>query len=752
MLRLVRPGFYFLLFLFATLPVFSQTTPESTIVSITDPPASPITRTQDGQITIRATRLEQPLTLDGSLQEDIYRTTPAANHFIQQFPRGGEPATDDTDVWIFFDSRNVYVSVRCWDSHPQQMVADEMRRDNQNIWLNDNIIVVLDTFLDRRSAFFFQTNPIGGVRDALVIDETTTNYDWNTVWDVKSRKFEAGWTAEMAIPFKSLRYKPTTEPQSWGMNVMRVVRARNEQTLLSRVPATYGGQGVFRLASAATVVGVGVPEASRNIEVKPYAISNLTTNLPAGIRNHFDGDFGLDAKYGLTSSLTFDLTYNTDFAQVEIDEQQVNLTRFSLFFPEKRDFFLEGQGVFDFGGSGARRSGTADDTPILFFSRRIGLNAGRPVPIQAGGRLMGRMGRLSLGMLNIQTGAADEADAVSTNFSVMRVKRDILRRSSIGLLMTNRSPSGPGSGSNQVYGTDATLAFFENIRLNGYYARSATTGRSGNPESYRGQLQYAADKYGFEAERLKVGDAFNPEVGFLRRQDFRRTFALGRFSPRPRSLPGVRKLTWEASVARYVNSADVLETQQHKGSFRVEFHSSDQLSFDFLRNYEMVSKPFRLASGAEVPVGQYRFQELATTYTIGPQRRVSGAVNLNRGAFYGGHRTQIGFSGRSKFSAQFAIEPRVSMDWVRLPQATFRVTLVGARPTFTITPRMFASALLQYNSSTNSLETNVRWRWEYQPGSDLFIVYTDGRDTSASGFPALLNRGIAVKFTRFLRF
>ena len=713
------------------------------------PPAT-VLRSEDGQITIRAVRLEQPLTLDGVINEEIYKTVAPVADFVQQFPRGGEPATEDTHLWVFFDDDTVYVVLRCLDSRPDQMVANEMRRDNINIWQNDNVIVSLDTFYDRRSAFFFQTNPLGGVRDALIVDETTTNYDWNTVWDVKSRRTEHGWTTEIAIPFKSLRYTPISS-QIWGLNVMRVVRSKNEQTLLAGVPPSYGGQGYARMASAATLVGVEAPAGSRNLELKPYAISDVTTNRAAGMANDVDGAFGVDAKYGLTSSLTADFTYNTDFAQVEIDEQQVNLTRFSLFFPEKRDFFLEGQGIFDFAGSGARRAGN-DETPIMFFSRRIGLNGSQPVAIQAGGRLMGRMGRVSMGVLNIQTEDAPKANALATNFSVVRVKRDIFRRSSVGLIVTNRNPSAPGIGSNQVYGLDANLSFFENVRLNSYYARSATTARSGDSESYRGQFQYAADRYGFELQRLKVGDAFNPEVGFLRRNDFRRTFALGRFSPRPRSIRGLRRVTWEASLDRFVTSTDTLETQQQNGAFRLEFNSSDTFAVDYSRNYEFLLRRYEVADEIAVPLGAHRFQAVTANYSLGPQRRVSGSFSVHRGGFYTGDRTQLGYNGRVKLSPQLAVEPRASVDWVDLPQGSTRITLVGIRPTFTLTPRMFVSALVQYNSGSQSLETNARWRWEYQPGSDVFVVYTDGRETSRPGFPELVNRGIALKLTRFVRF
>jgi len=718
-------------------------------------------RDADGRMTVRAVRVERPPVLDGVLDEEVYRTLTPASSFVQQYPVNGEPATEDTQVWISFDSDNVYVALRAWDSRPDQMVANEMRRDNQNIWLNDNIIVLLDTFLDRRSAFFFQTNPLGGIRDALVLNESTTNYDWNTVWDVKSRRDDEGWTAEMAIPFKSLRYN-SEAVQLWGFNVMRVVRSKNEQSLLSPVPDNAGGG--MRMASAATLVGIEAPDGSRNIELRPYAISDLTTNRPAGVSNDVSADVGIDARYGITSSMTFDLTYNTDFAQVEIDEGQVNLTRFSLFLPEKREFFLEGQGVFDFagsGGGGLRR--VNGPLPYIFFSRRIGISDGTPVPIQQGGRVMGRVGPVSMGLLNIQTEDAEVGDARATNFSVVRIKSDVLRRSSVGMILTNRRPEFLGEGSNLVYGADANLLFYDNMQINGFYARSSTTGAGGSgggpgsetlgdKDSYRAQLQYDSDRYGLQAELLKVGDAFDPEVGFLLRDDFRRTFASARFSPRPAANRYVRKLSWEAGLDRFVNEADVLETRKETGNFSLEFNSSDLLSLDFSRNLEFLTEPFEVAAGLAVPEGQHRFNEAAVGIQLGSHRQVSGRANLTWGDFFNGQRTGIAYVGRVEFSSRFSVEPRVSFDWITLPRGKARVALYGVRPTLTVTPRMYVGALMQYNSSTEALETNVRWRWEFEPGSDLFVVYTDGRATTGRGFSRLVNRGLAIKFTRFFRF
>ena len=301
-----------------------------------------------------------------------------------------------------------------------------MRRDHWSIGRGDSFTVALDTFYDRRNGFIFQTNLLGAIRDAQVIDERNENDDWNTVWNVQTTRFEAGWTVEMAIPFKSLRYQQRSD-QVWGINVQRNVRWKNEQSFLSPIPASYSFGGINKFSSAATLVGIETPASSKNLELKPYGISTIATDRTAtpSVSNDAGGDLGFDVKYGLTRGLTADFTVNTDFAQVEADEEQVNLTRFSLFFPEKREFFLEGQGVFNFGGRRNEVWGPGGDTPIMFYSRRIGLSDGGIVPIRAGGRVTGRGGRYTVGLLTMQAGESEAAGTSATNFSVVRIRRDI---------------------------------------------------------------------------------------------------------------------------------------------------------------------------------------------------------------------------------------------------------------------------------------------------------------------------------------
>lgn len=760
------------LFFLLTASLYAQGTlgsPTAGIVIDGPPPPVPpavITRDALGRATVRATRIAEPIRIDGRLDESVYTTIPAIDGFIQQEPREGEPASEATEAWVFFDERNVYIAARCRDSNPGAMVANELRRDSFNIFQNDNFAVVLDTFYDRRNAFMFYTNPVGGLSDQYITDERDSNRDWNTVWDVRTQRSEEGWTVEMEIPFKSLRYKPGN-PQVWGINFRRVIRSKNEYDYLTRIPRSYGGRGIQKISSAATLVGIEVPSGSANVEIKPYVLGTVKTDLGADIpfSNKVEADAGFDGKYGLTRGLTLDYSFNTDFAQVEDDEQQVNLTRFSLYYPEKRDFFLEGAGIFAFGGAGGRGGGGGGGggggfegslpslAPIMFYSRRIGLNDdGEEVPILGGARLTGRAGAYTLGILNIQSRDAPEAETPATNFSVVRVKRDVLRRSSIGMIATHRSRSIEGAGSNQLLGFDAGFVFYENLHIDGYLARTWTPGLRGDDLSYRAALDYSGDRYGLQVEHLRVGSNFNPEIGFLRKEDFRRSVAQARFSPRPRSSRLVRRYRYEAMLDYITDGEGRLETRQAQLSMGIEFNNSDRWSLEYERNREVLDEEFELHDDVIVPPGAYDFQNLRTSFNFGPQRRISGRASLAYGGFYGGHRTEAGFRGRMELSYKFSLEPGVSLNWVDTPWGAAQPHLVSTRINYAFSPRIFLGTLLQYNMGGETLSTNVRFRWEYKPGSDLYVVYSEGRLTDLGGFPRIETRSFAVKFTRLLRF
>jgi hypothetical protein len=711
-----------------------------------------VERTAADKVTVRAVRVDKPLEIDGRLDEAVYGSVEAIGGFIQQEPHEGEPATEKTEAWILFDDDNLYICARNWDSHPEREIANELRRDNGNILGNENFTFVIDTFHDGRNGYLFQTNPLGGLRDMVVTDDQQ-NSSWNGIWYVKTGRFEHGWTLEVAIPFKTLRYRGNG-PQTWGINLRRFVKWKNEISYLSLVPAALGVGGVSRMASAATVVGLETPSQSKNIELKPYAVTSLTTDR--AVKEPFDNDpkanAGLDFKYGLTRSLIADATYRTDFAQVEEDLQQVNLTRFSLFFPEKRDFFIEGQGILDFGG--VQSLNTPGDVPLMFFSRQIGLSAGQAVPVVGGARLTGRAGLYSIGLLNIQTEDKPAANAVATNFTALRVKRNIFQRSNVGVITTRRGPSAAaGRDASYSVGVDATLLFFKSVNLTSYYARTSVPGVTGDTASYRGRFDYTDDRYGASAEHMLIGKDFRPEVGYVRRTDFRRTFGSARFSPRPKKSSSVRKLTVQGSLD-YVTDAPAIAVQNReaKGMFFVDFQSSDRLQFDHTRDYELVPAKFTLAPGVVVPAGGYDSHASRVAYTLGQQRKVSGTVSASSGTLYNGTKSEVTYSGRWGVVPRFSMEPGVTIDWVSLPYGDFTARVLSSRFTLTPSARMLISSLVQYNSAADSLSSSVRLRWEYTGGSELFVVYSDGRNTLTSGFPSLLNRTFAIKATRLVRF
>jgi hypothetical protein len=715
-----------------------------------------LSRDDQGRATIRAVRVTTPVHVDGRLDEAIYQTVVPASDFIQMEPNGGQTATEKTEVWLLFDRDNVYVTFRAWESQPDRSIANEMRRDSGNIRQGDSVGFGLDTFRDRRNAFQFEANALGARTDGQSTNERQYNADWNPVWSLAAGTFDGGWTIEAAIPFKSLRYAPGSV-QDWGFQARRTNKWKNEIAYLTKVPPAFGlGRADFSASLFAAVVGLEAPPPSRNLELKPYAIANVTTdNVATPRRTHDpDGDVGVDAKYSITQNITADLTYNTDFAQVEADEQQVNLTRFSLFFPEKRDFFLENQGIFTFGNNSTGTNNTSSDVPLLFYSRRIGLANNRDVPIFGGGRVTGRTGRYSFGFVNMQTKKEEAARAPSTNFSVVRLKRDVLRRSSVGLLATSRSRSQTLAGSNQAYGVDGTFAFFSNLSFATYFAQTRSEGVSRSRSSYRTQMEYAGDRYGVQLERLTVDPNFNPEVGFLRRTDMRKNYGQLRFSPRPSSMRAVRKFYYIGQFPYIEAAAGHLSTPISDIEFQTELQNSDRFIAGFQQDYELITRAFSIVPGAGIATGSYEFRTGRIGYNLGQQRPISGNLLVERGEFYGGERTGITFNrSRVNFSSQLSIEPTLTVNWIDLPVGSFTTKLIGSRITYTATPLLFASALVQYNSSTRSVSTNARLRWEYRPGSELFIVYNEERDSEADpGAPGLLNRAFIVKVNRFFRF
>jgi hypothetical protein len=730
-------------------------------------PPAVLSRDADGRTTIRAVRVVEALDIDGNLDEEFYRTSPAIEEFVQSVPiEFGEP-TERTEFWIAFDDDNLYVAARVWDAQGEDgWIANEMRRDSQQLRQNDNVGIWLDTYYDRRNALAFYVTPIGGFADFQITNEGNPNFDWNPVWDVRTGRFEGGWTMEMAIPFKSLRYRPGRD-QVWGVQLRRSVLRRGEWNHITPLPLSVvgnGSQGVFRVSMYANLVGIEAPRAGRNLEVKPFVTSGLRTDVNTNpqLSNDLHGDVGLDVKYAITQNLTADFTVNTDFAQVEVDEQQVNLTRFSLSFPEKREFFLEGRGIFNFGSGGGPGGfgggGGGGAAPNLFYSRRIGLQGATPVPILGGARVTGKVGAFDIGALSIQTAEDADIGAESTNFTVLRLRRDILARSTVGLIFQNRSNSAAAEGgSNQTMGIDGAFGLSSALNISSYYARTQTPGLTGREDSYRAQLNYDGGLLGGSLDHLLVGDDFNPEIGLVRRRGFRQSALSARVSPRPESIDWIRQLSVQGRVNYLENEREgFVESRSRGGSFDVELERGDNFSAAITNKYESLVRPERI-SGAIIPIGRYDFSDYQISYRLGPQRTFQGNLSVEWGGYFTGDRLSLGIgNGRLEVTPQISIEPSIEFNWIDLPQqeveGQFNQHVARSRLTYTLTPRAYLSGLVQYNSGTESFSGNFRLRWEWAPGSELFVVYTEERNAgSLDRWSELSNRGLAIKINRLFR-
>ena len=389
---------------------------------------------------------------------------------------------------------------------------------------------------------------------------------------------------------------------------------------------------------------------------------------------------------------------------------------------------------------------------MLFFSRRVGLGELGPVPIRAGGRVTGKAGAFGVGALYIQTDEDEATDSPRTSFATLRLKRDALRRGTVGVIATRRSPTLSGEGINEVLGADAQFAFFTHLNVEGYYASSRTGGRRDDGTSHQVRFNYAGDRYGLDLERLVVGEDFDAEVGFVPRVGFEQHRAQARFSPRPRSWKAVRKLGLTAEVDHIADRHGRLETRGASLQFDLERENSDHFYATYARRFEFLPYDFPIAEDVVIPSDEYEFDELRFMYLLGRQRTISGWLSFQTGGFYDGTLTSAGYDGRVGITPRLILEPRVFVNWIDLPGGAFTTELYGGRISYNFSPRMFLSALVQYNSTTHSLDSNVRLRWEYTPGSDLFVVYSDGRDTTATGVPTVRNQTFVVKLTRLFRF
>ena len=705
------------------------------------------------RLRVEPRRVDRPPVVDGLLDEEAWLSAAVVDDFVQQEPAEGEPATERTVVRLLYDAQALYIGVEAHDSVPEAVIATEMRRDSLRLLDEDNFQIILDTFHDRRSGYMFVTSPLGAKLEQQVSEEgeggwrgtntSNINLNWDGVWDVVAQRTPEGWTAEIAIPMITLRF-PDADEQVWGVNFMRNIRRKNEQVFWAPISKEYS---LTRVSLAGTMAGITGVDQGMDLRVTPYVLSGGRQDRAVG--GSLDGsgfrDVGLDVKYGLASGLNLDLTLNTDFAQVEVDEQQVNLTRFPLFFPEKRDFFLENAGMFNVGAaSGFNR--LAD----LFFSRRIGLSeTGQPVPIVGGARVSGKVNRHNIAAMNITTGAFGSP---GENFFVGRYSRDILSRSKVGGIVIDKNAVGDAH-LNRTFAADTTLALHRNFVVNGFLAKTETPGRAGQDMAAYGRGTWLSPSWSFYGEYIDLQENFNAEVGFVPRVGIRTSKFHGEWDPRPGRW-GIRMFDPMWNITYTTDQNNRLLTRRIHHMIGTYFENGSSFTVWYNDHFEQLDVPFEIRrNDVLIPPGTYRFGEWNYRFRSDPSRRLYGEAGYSPQTFFGGTRIDTRATLGVRATSRIAAELRFNRSDVDLPWGAFVADLASLRFDFALSPEMTLRTLTQYNSTTGELSNSVRFNWIYSPGSDIYVAYDELRlDTQPGlyGFhatPWLRNRQLAVKMT-----
>lgn len=719
------------------------------IGSVIGGPAGAV-RAQEPARVLQAARLTpaERVALDGRLDETIWMRAPAADRFLQQEPFEGRPPTERTEVRVAYDADNLYIGATLHDSDPDRILGRQRRRD-QDLDSDDRFMVVLDTFLDGRTAYYFETNPAGLMGDGLVRSTgyASVNKAWDGVWEARVARGAFGWSAELRIPFRTLNFDESSD--AWGINFQRTVRRKNEEMIWS---GHRRNQGLLRPIHAGRLTGVRNVTQGLGLEVAPYGAA--AWRAEAGAPADVPLDAGVDLTYSVTANLRAAVTVNTDFAETEVDRRRVNLTRFPLFFPEQRDFFLESAGIFEFAPLNAVNP---------YFSRRIGLDEGQAIPIEYGVRLAGQTGAYDLGLLQVRTGSAGGRPA--EHFTVARVKRNFLAQSSIGLLYTRRAASGgrgPAAPDRHTAGADidlftSTFLGDKNLQMQAFYVAHTDPERGGvsgaADRSSRGfRINYPNDVWRAHLSFREFGAQWDPAVGFAPRRGFRRANPVVTFAPRPGWFSSVRNFEFRVHHERLTDLDNRLLTRETGLTLLgVRFESGDR--FDLRRNFrfEILEGPFEIHPGVVLPVGAYTFDDWEISVETASRRRLSGRASVTAGALWSG--------GRSALALALTVRPFHGVtggaEWeheaVDLLHGRFTTNLVRLLGSWHASPWLAFDGNLQYDTVTDVAGLYTRLRWILRPGSDFYFVYTENW-RSTRGRLLALSRGVTTKINYTHRF
>jgi hypothetical protein len=682
----------------------------------------------------------ESIKLDGLLSEPAWARANVAGDFYQQVPDEGELATQKTEAHLLYDDKNIYVGIRCWQT--DRIVVTDIHRDFA-IMDNDLVEIVFDAFKDSRNSLTFITNPMGALSDVqFSSDGVEANQNWNAVWDVKTHLYDDSWTVEMIIPFKSLRFKKS-EIQEWGLNIMRRARYINEGSCWSFVPRRFK---VGMVSLAGTMTGLRNVKPGRNLKLKPFVVGSAI-RIPSrpGKPDFYPGKIGLDLKYGVTTGLTLDFTANTDFSQVEADVQQINLTRFSLFYPEKREFFLENSNLFHMGE--VLNMGSSD--VMLFYSRRIGLDQSGmiPIPLLGGIRLSGHADKYELGFLDMQS--KEFGSTPANNFTVARIRRSISRNSDFGAMFINRQATSVENDYNRVYGIDANLRLTQDLVFNSFLAKSQTPEMSGKDWAGGATLTFSKRSYTLGGKYREVQPNFRSEVGYVPRTDVRLFNGNFAWLFHPEDFLQIREIRPNVTVNNFLTTENELDTRTVNTGINIEFHNGAVFKAWREQSHEILRNDFRPFPDRVIPPGSYAYAFYHVEYTHDDSRILSPNFQFEKGGYYDGDRTKLGGGIKFHPNAKLSFTASIERNNVDIPSGTYGTNLIIWRINYSFTTRMFLDALVQYNSVTGLISSNIRFNLIHHPLSDLFVVYNDNHDRRTGD---LVGRALSVKFTHLLDF
>ena len=686
---------------------------------------------------VAAVRVDKAPELDGTLKDPAWQDARLISNFRQREPFERQPPTEKTEVRVLYDSHYLYFGIQCFDSEPKKIVATELRRD-ADFSVDDNFTVLISPNNDRRNGYTFTTNPLGTQFDALISDEGRVNDpNWDGIWKSNAHITPDGWTATIAIPFSTLNFK-TSSNVTIGMNFRRFIRRKNEEDLWQSYLRIYG---IERISEAGELTDLKDIGSGRLLVIKPYVVGGVRSDPQNGTRMLHTG--GLDLKYGIRSNLVANLTFNTDFADAEVDPVRFNITPFKSSLPEKRQFFLENRGIFNVGFR---------DTQ-LFFSRQIGIDpiSGQQVPLDVGAKVTGSLGKYDVGILDAKTRASGPNPFA--NYFVARVKRKLLTESYIGGILIDKESGNRQDRFNRTGGIDANFIFFKKLSLNGFLAKTFSADRNlrGHDWASTIDVSYNSNLVQIEAFQNRVGPNFNPEVGFVDRTDIVSNSIDAQLSPRPKH-GRIREYNFEAFYRRHVDTHGVLQTQEWQTTFRANFHNGAYTDDDLFDNFiQRLNAPFNIFKNVIIPPGIYHFDRHQFTYGSDKSKRFVYSFFARFGTFYNGRLNEFRTRTSYRPTPKISIATVHTWDRFRFPQGNFNVHIGSINGSYSFSRFLTTSLLIQVNSiDKNPVSMNFRLRYNYRPDSDLFVIYTLGNqfNSLAAGNPILTReQRFTVKYT-----